>query len=118
MHFLIRIYSHVLSDVELATVQARYVLFTTYQRSFSCPPSAVYAFGRELHGYEQLWDDNVRIIPEFQEHVNFYATVTERARRAALQTTFGLREILGRDVARMIGRMVYETRFTNANIWN
>lgn len=62
--------------------------------------------------YEQLWDDNIRLIPKLQKYVNIYATVTERARRAALQITFGLRTYLGRDVARMIGKMVYATRFT------
>lgn len=40
-----------------------------------------------------------------------------RARRAALQTTFGLGRILGRDVARMIGKMVYETRNDSVAWW-
>lgn len=100
-------------DIDMSTILGRYVLMTAQQllgpqkqKYFS------YEIGRQLYGYEQLWDDNIRLIPKLQKYVNIYATVTERARRAALQTTFGLRTYLGRDVARIIGKMVYATRFT------
>ena len=69
-----------------------------------------FVIGRELEGYEEFWEEGTHPIEFHQRCIRFYLDEIHRARRAALQTTFGLRRILGRDVSGMIGKMVYETR--------
>ena len=75
------------------------------------------AAGRELEGYDQFWDADKQPHDSFSRCIDVYLTVTHRARRAALQTVAGLRELgLPRDVAVLIGRAVYATR-TDAWSW-
>ena len=75
------------------------------------------AAGRELEGYDQLWDAGKQPNDLYLSCMELHFSVTHRARRAALQTVAGLREVgLPRDVAVLIGQMVYETR-TDAWSW-
>ena len=106
------------SKIEVATFRARYVLLSrdgdyAGERRYESVQEK-FVMGRELEGYEAFWGPHHGLHKRYQKCIRIYLDITERARRAALQTTFGLREILGRDVARMIGRMVYETRVPSA----
>ena len=75
------------------------------------------AAGRELEGYDQFWDADRHPRDSYLQCIDVSLTVTHRARRAALQTVAGLKELgLPRDVAVLIGRMVYTTR-TDAWSW-
>jgi TPR repeat protein len=115
-----------LSLVEAATFSARYVLLSgnnhvvpAFIAEAVCAEDLeiLYATGRELEGYEALWDkDRVPTAAEHLKCIDVYLTITHRARRAALQTTLGLRQYLGRDVARLIGQIVYQTR-SEAQAW-
>lgn len=69
-----------------------------------------YLVGKEMEGYEELWEPGVHPHPNYLKAIQFYLTVRSEARRAALQSIFGLRPVLGRDVAIMIGKMVYALR--------
>ena len=127
-------FSDRLSSVEVATFGARFVLYSgnhvfvgpgiedMVQRSRAGSLGAndvavLYAAGRELEGYDQLWDAGRHPNEVLIRCVDIYLAVMHRARRAALQTVAGLREIgLPRDVAVLIGRIVYETR-TDAWAW-
>jgi len=69
--------------------------------------------GRELVDFEHVWG-----FPQYTTNVdNVYIHVDEAARRATLLTLYALRPLLGRDVARMIARLVYETRNYDAECW-
>ena len=69
------------------------------------------AAGRELEGFGEFWDEGRRPDESYLRCIDVYLSVTHRARRAALQTVAGLRELgLPRDVAVLIGRAVYDTR--------
>jgi hypothetical protein len=72
-----------------------------------------YTLGRTLEGFYDIWgkplDDRCTI--------NLYLTVSHRARQAALQTVSALRQMLGRDVAQLIGKLVYSTRETDVDSW-
>ena len=116
------------------TFDARYVLYTgrtdyaapvigiSAQRFIIAQADAsdvavLCAAGRELEGYDQLWDEGRHPHDSFMRSIAVFLVVTHRARRAALQTVAGLREIgLPRDVAVLIGKMVYATR-TDAWSW-
>ena len=81
----------------------------------------LYAAGRELEGYSQIWDSGYLYEPNqpyVERSIDVYLTVTHRARRAALQTVAGLWQVVGlpHDVAVLIGRAVYETR-ADARAW-
>jgi hypothetical protein len=108
--------AHHFSTTEVATFRARYVLLSRdvdYVGKgcyWSVPEK--YVMGRELYGYEVIWGPKHKLNPKYRTCIRIYLDITERARRAALQTTFGLRAILGKDIARMIGKMVYEMRIT------
>ena len=79
--------------------------------------AVVCAAGRELEGYDQFWDDGMHPHDSFITCLEVYLAVMHRARRAALQTVAGLKELgLPRDVAVLIGRAVYATR-TDACAW-
>ena len=70
---------------------------------------ARFAVGRELEGYEQFWDDGRHLGAIFHGCIDLYLSALHSARRAALQTVVGLREIgLPRDVAVLIGRVVFD----------
>ena len=127
-------FSDRLSPVEVATFGARFVLYSgnhifvgpgiddMVQRSRAGSLGAndvavLYAAGRELEGYDQFWDACRHPHDSYLRCINVFLTVTHRARRAALQTVAGLRELgLPRDVAVLIGKMVYATR-TDAWSW-
>ena len=131
---LANIFSDRLSPVEVATFDARHVLYTgdrifigpvvgaTVQRLRAESLEAndvpvLRAAGRELEGYDKLWDAGRPLDASRMRCIDLYLTVTHGARRAALQTVAGLREIgLPRDVALLIGRAVYATR-TDAWSW-
>ena len=68
-----------------------------------------YIVGREIQGHEEI--NSSRLFPvSFDSCIEYYLNCSHRARRSALFTTFALRKLLGRDVARMIGKFVYSTR--------
>jgi hypothetical protein len=88
---------------------ARYVLLTcSLDIQYYKAPS--YTNGRELDGYDEFWDPGTHPHESWFPSIRLYREVTNRARRAALQTVVVLRFCLGRDVARMIGMMVYRSR--------
>lgn len=68
--------------------------------------------GRELEGCEQFWDDDRTLDPVFVESIKWYLRVMHSARRAALQAVSALRQRFGlpRDVAVLIGQLVYQSR--------
>ncbi len=77
----------------------------------------VFAVGRELEGFEQVWDEERHLTTELQKCVEFFVTVAHRARRAALQAVAALRFLgLSKDVAVLIAKLVYKTR-DDAQIW-
>jgi hypothetical protein len=52
--------------------------------------------------------------------ISLYLKVTAKARRAALQTVVAVRSPWcrgSRDLARLIGKAVYETRYTDTDAW-
>jgi hypothetical protein len=114
-----------MSPIKVAKFSARFMLYTGDcnfgifgTRPFSL--DVLYVAGRELEGYEQLWDEKncVRITQESKDAIQVYVRVTERARRAALQTVAALlRTKCGRDVARLIGQLVYGKREQNVEAW-
>jgi hypothetical protein len=122
------------SAVEVATLDARHVFYcgnSWYVRPGvrnsvqQCKVNSldanniavVCATGRELEGYDQFWDSGKHPHDSHVQCIDIYLAVTHRARRAALQTVAGLRELgLPRDVAVLIGKMVYATR-TDAWSW-
>lgn len=72
--------------------------------------SIMFKVGRELEGYASIWRKGRELDPVYIQCIEFYLNSIHRARRAALQTVVGLRPILGRDVACMIGKMIYGIR--------
>lgn len=103
-----------LSPVDILTFQARYMLLSGDEHKMD--NSYHFIIGRELEGYEQLWGSYWKPKKEYLGSIELYLDITHRARRAALQTTVGLRMRLGRDVARLIGKMVYESR-DDVEVW-
>lgn len=81
---------------------ARYVLLSC---SFNTPCEE-----EELDGYEEFWDPGHHPHESWFPSIRLYREVTNRVRRAALQAVVALRPRLGRDVARLIGMMVYRSR--------
>ena len=70
-----------------------------------------FIIGQELEGYNQFWDSNRVIgLTYLNGCIELYLTHLHYARRAALQTVVALRTLLGRDVAQIIGKLVYATR--------
>jgi hypothetical protein len=63
--------------------------------------------GRILEEYSNIRDEHDS---EAIETMNFYLDCSYAARLAALQVVVGLRPLLGRDVATLIGKLVYSTR--------
>lgn len=100
-----------LSDIECITFAARYVISTN--RNFEMPTDLglAYVAGREFQGYDQLWPMEGRHYqPSVKLCMQIYQNGIMRARRAALCTVMCLRGIVGKDVARLIGKYVYQTR--------
>jgi hypothetical protein len=113
-----------LSATAAAKFSARYALYTgntacRIMGKHPLPLDALYVAGRELEGYEQMWDEKncSRINQESKDAIYVYACVTQRARRAALQIVTIIRTWRGRDVARLIGQLVYATREQNVDAW-
>lgn len=78
----------------------------------------LYVAGRELEGFETFWHEKSKLVLERMACIDFYLTVTHRARRAALQTIVGLRELrVLRDVCVLIAMRVYQTRESDAISW-
>jgi hypothetical protein len=131
---LVSEFSDRLSPVEVAAFGTRFVLYsgwTAYvepiiraaaqqmdnKQACANDLAVLCAAGRELEGYDQLWDADKHPHDSYLQCIDVHLTVTHRARRAALQAVTGLRQYLGRDVARLIGKMVYDTRQTEAHTW-
>jgi hypothetical protein len=125
MGVLVDGYAETLSAIEYAIYSARYVLlagdvaFVPDLLLLKTAQQFFYA-GRELAGYHRLWKDGERPNKIWRYCIYVYQSVTERVRRAALQTVVALRPLCGgsRDVARLIGRAVYKTRYTDTFDWN
>jgi hypothetical protein len=128
MGVLINEYAETLSAIEYAVYSARYVLLAG-DVAFTPPPDRApfktaqqfFYAGRELEGYRRLWKDGgERPSKVWRRCIYVYQSVTERARRAALQTVVAIRPLCGgsRDVARLIGKAVYKTRYTDTEAWN
>ena len=124
-----------LLPVEAATFGARYVLYSgskalitpqirdasrrlDSQQADANDVAVLCAAGRELEGYDQLWDNGRRPHETFLRCIDLSLSVTHRARRAALQTVAGLREVgLPRNVAVLIGKLVCATRTDAWSCW-
>jgi TPR repeat protein len=79
---------------------------------------ALYAAGREISCYEQLWDKGNHPPDEkITCFIDVYRTVTQRARQAALCTVMALTSVVVRDVAKLIGKTIYAAREHNAGAW-
>jgi hypothetical protein len=125
MLFLVTKFLTRLSPIDAAKFSARYALYTgkTDCRILGNQPLSLedlYVAGRELEGYEQLWDDYNcgRINQDSKAAIEVYACVTNRARASALQTVMVLKSKCGgRDVARLIGQFVYGTRQQCVDVW-
>jgi hypothetical protein len=124
MGVLVDEYAETLSAIEYAVYSARYVLlagdsaFLPNCLLFKTAQQFFYA-GRELEGYRRLWNDKVHPSSTWLHCIFVYQRVTDKARRAALQTIVALRPLCGgsRDVARLIGKAVYKTRYTDTEAW-
>lgn len=109
LYRVVRHYPEKLSLGEWALFSARHILFNGRlgnREIASLDDGTMFLVGRELEGFQRLW---TRACHHYTDCVQLYLDTIHRTRRAALQTIAGLRPILGRDVARMIGRMVFFT---------
>jgi hypothetical protein len=114
-----------LSPVELAIFGARYMLLTGDTRAqplmhFLQTAEEKFYAGRELDGYTEVWCDGALPRPVWIECIAFYQSIAAKARRAALQTIVAVRSPWcrgSRDLARLIGKAVYETRYTDTECW-
>ncbi len=76
----------------------------------------LFVIGRELDGVDQFWDANKKILRNWQQCVDVYLNVTRRARVAALQTVFAMKNFvigcrrIGRDIATLLAKLVYLSR--------
>jgi hypothetical protein len=99
--------------IQNAVFCARYVLYSgdvSFIPLSTVSLPVLYAAGREIEGYDQFWDKGRHPHEAYQRAIDVYLTELHRARRAALQATFCLSVSLGKNVARLIGKMVYQTR--------
>lgn len=71
----------------------------------------MFTVGRELDGHYLI-----RLEKKYGRCIYVYLEIMHRARRAALQATVVLKNYIGIDVARLIGKMIYETR-NDPEIW-
>lgn len=129
-----------ISNLERAIWKARLILFRLFPhcevtideiRSFllyrlpmnSYRPSlhCIYVVGRELEGYEQLWEQanhhELKNSP-YERCIGIYLVISNRARVAALQTLVAMLKCgIHRDIARLIAQRVYATREHFAFDW-
>ena len=78
-----------------------------------------FELGRELFGVDEFSTMAAELPLEILQSIEFYTDVTRNARSASLSTILVLHDGCGvaRDVARMIGKMVYDTRNVEAGLW-
>ena len=76
-----------------------------------------FAFGRELQGADEFSDVLSKFQLDMLMCITLYTSVTEKARTAALHAILALRRRLSKDVAVMIGKLVYDTRNVDADAW-
>ena len=75
----------------------------------------IFTIGREMEGYEEIWGSVLRPSKDILKCIDFYLTTVHRARVAAL---YAVRKLgFGRDIGRMIGKMIYATR-GDVYLWN
>jgi hypothetical protein len=129
-------YSHFLSPIEEAVFAARYTLLSGSNRYYldvvsdairqldanwngidSGAFQMLYVSGRELQGYHEFWDNGRHPKMDYCRCIDIYERVVQRARTAALQTILCLRSIVGKDVACLIGKTIYQRRETDAIAW-
>jgi hypothetical protein len=74
--------------------------------------SVMYLLGKELDGYADLYSADQRVDDsrDCAEMIAYYRTVCYACRQVALYVVHHFRHRVGRDVARIIGRLVYATR--------
>jgi hypothetical protein len=78
----------------------------------------MYAVGRQVHFYADFWDKNKHPNNDYIWCINVYRNITWRSRQAALCTVMTLMTHgIVRDVAKLIGKIVYATREHNADAW-
>jgi hypothetical protein len=82
-----------------------------YERIYLCLCNNIvidlFSSGRILEGYSNIEDERCTVV---KRTMTTYLNCMYRARIAALQVVVGLRPLLGRDVATLIGKFVYSTR--------
>jgi hypothetical protein len=76
----------------------------------------MFEVGRELVDFERVW--LIRPHVGVLKCIDFYTRVCKNSQSAALQTVYLMRPVLGRDVARVIAKMVYNTRNYDAECWD
>jgi hypothetical protein len=102
---------------EYARLIYRYVLYTGDVKMLfnTRDDKKRFLIGQALDGYESFWDPGHQPFDWQKACIEFYRDIAHSVRRSALFITFALRCILGRDVARLIGQLVYDSR---ANLEN
>ena len=113
-------YEHKISNIFYVTLHTRLALLNGRHLYVSLnfyDLDTIFLIGSELEGYEDLWGDHLVLSEDLIRCIDFYLTVVHAARVAALQTVLILRRHLVKDVAILIGKMIYDTR-KDVNLWN
>ena len=98
-------------------VDLRSVIQRFDQANSAADTQLLFVVGRELEGYDQFWDAGRHVSDQVARCIDVYLTITHCARVAALQTISSLKQRgIPRDVAVLIGRLVYATR-DDAILW-
>jgi hypothetical protein len=109
------------SSIDRHLWRAWYVLLTGTVVYDTNPvlPEHMYAVGDIMEGYDQFWDEGKRVREGFMHCINFYISIRDRVRKAALHTVLCLRRRqICRDVASLIGEMVYKNRIAWVELLN
>ena len=117
---IVATYSELLSQNEYPMFVGRLILLNGDKLTM-CTFSNItqrFWFGREIGLYPQYWVEGHFPRRESMDCISIYETISNRARRSSLQVVAALKPFLGRDVATMIGKMVYKTRETECDIWS
>jgi len=75
----------------------------------------MYIIGSEMEGYQEIWGSDKKCSESVQKCIDFYLDTVHKARVAALYAIWGLPII--RDVAKIIGRLIYASR-GDVYLWN
>jgi hypothetical protein len=75
----------------------------------------MFVIGSEMEGYQDIWGTHMKLGEQASNCVDFYLDTVHRARVAALYAVWGLPIV--RDVAKIIGRLIYATR-GDVYLWN